>query len=74
MLLLSKETPPADWEIRMNTYKVNGETKFWKTGRSAVANAIKLNQACGYSSFWATAWEYEKGWFLEDLFTAEEAK
>lgn len=54
----------------LETYKVNGQTKYWKTGASAVRNAIKLNAENNFKIFYAPTFDQEKGWFLENLHTA----
>ena len=52
----------------LNPYKVNGEIKYWQSKAGA-------NKACRNLNFenekelWVLAWEIDKGWFLEDLWS-----
>jgi len=57
----------------MKTYKVNGDTKYWATSRSALRNAMKMNRENNWETFWVVSHEWDtvrnvvKGFYLEDL-------
>ena len=49
-------------------YKINNEIKYWQTSSSALRVAKQLN-AENENQFWVRNWEYNKGWFIENLNT-----
>lgn len=50
----------------MRAYQVAGVTKFWGSKSSADRVATKLHNSDD-AACWVAAWEFGKGWFLEDL-------
>ena len=50
----------------MRTYEIKNETKYWATKASAERVAQKLFDE-GDETLWVSAWESDKGWFLENL-------
>jgi hypothetical protein len=56
-------------EAMTETYKVNGETKYWATRASAVRVSSKL-YAEDQNTVWVEACD-DNGWFLENLDTVE---
>ena len=51
-----------------NTYKINDEVKYWQTKSSAMRKAKELNFE-NDTELWVWGWEYDKGYFLEDLWS-----